>query len=83
MIVCLCQGVSEKRIQTAIRKGACTRKQVTKSCRAGSGCGECHRSIRELIAAADMAEAAQRSEDSSQGIASANLAAADALASPA
>ncbi len=50
MLVCLCQGISEKRVKAAIRSGACTRKQVTKACRAGGGCGGCHDVIKEMIA---------------------------------
>lgn len=49
MLVCLCQGISEKRVKAAIRSGACTRKQVTKACRAGGGCGGCHDVIGEMI----------------------------------
>ena len=56
MIVCLCNGVSESRVQTAIEQGASTRHQVTKSCHAGGDCGACHGSIRELLAEARVAE---------------------------
>jgi bacterioferritin-associated ferredoxin len=49
MVVCLCQGVSEKRVRAAIAAGAHSRKQVTKSCGAGAGCGGCHAAIRDLI----------------------------------
>ncbi|MFP6665239.1 MAG: (2Fe-2S)-binding protein [Deltaproteobacteria bacterium] len=49
MVVCLCQGISEKRVRAAIRTGASTRKQVTKACRAGGGCGGCHEVIKDLI----------------------------------
>lgn len=49
MVVCLCQGVSEKRVRSAIVAGAETRKAVTKACGAGAGCGGCHDAIRELI----------------------------------
>jgi bacterioferritin-associated ferredoxin len=56
MIVCLCQGVSERGVQTAIRGGACTRKEVTNSCGAGAGCGGCHGSIRELLTEAKSEE---------------------------
>jgi bacterioferritin-associated ferredoxin len=49
MVVCLCQGISEKRVRAAVRAGACTRKQVTKACRAGGGCGGCHDVIKEMI----------------------------------
>jgi len=49
MVVCLCQGVSEKRVRGAISAGAHSRKAVTKACGAGAGCGGCHAAIRELI----------------------------------
>jgi len=56
MIVCLCNGVSESRVQAAIHEGASTRQQVTKSCHAGGDCGACHGSIRELLAEARVTE---------------------------
>jgi bacterioferritin-associated ferredoxin len=49
MVVCLCQGVSEKRVRSAIVAGAESRKAVTKACGAGAGCGGCHEAIRDLI----------------------------------
>ena len=49
MVVCLCQGVSEKRVRAAIAAGAHSRKAVTKACSAGAGCGGCHDAIREMI----------------------------------
>jgi bacterioferritin-associated ferredoxin len=49
MVVCLCQGVSEKRVRAAIGAGAHSRKAVTKACGAGAGCGGCHAAIRDLI----------------------------------
>ena len=49
MVVCLCQGVSERRVREAIADGATTRKKVTRACGAGAGCGACHESIREII----------------------------------
>jgi len=49
MVVCLCQGVSEKDVRESIAGGATTRKKVTRACGAGAGCGGCHESIREII----------------------------------
>jgi bacterioferritin-associated ferredoxin len=68
MVVCLCQGVSEKRVRAAICAGAHSRKAVTKACGAGAGCGGCHAAIRDMIrehqariaAHADAPEAAAR-----------------------
>lgn len=49
MIVCLCQGVSEKHIAAAIADGAQTRGEITARCGAGDGCGSCHRTIKLMI----------------------------------
>lgn len=49
MVVCLCQGVSEKDVRESIASGATTRKKVTRACGAGAGCGGCHESIRDII----------------------------------
>lgn len=49
MIVCLCQGVSDKKVRRAVAEGATSRKKVTRACGAGAGCGGCHSSIREII----------------------------------
>lgn len=49
MVVCLCQGVSDKRVRASIEAGARTRQQVTDACGAGDGCGGCHRTIKTLI----------------------------------
>lgn len=53
MVVCLCNGISEKQVRRAIDRGAATRPQVTSSCGAGGACGGCHRTIREMIREAD------------------------------
>jgi len=49
MVVCLCQGVSEKRVQRAIDNGASSRRQVTEACGAGGVCGGCHSTIVDMI----------------------------------
>lgn len=49
MVVCLCQGVSEKTVRASIDDGARTRQQVTDACGAGDGCGTCHRTIKTII----------------------------------
>lgn len=63
MVVCLCQGVSEKQVREAIADGATTRKKVTRVCGAGAGCGGCHQSIREIIGEHRAAARAQRAAD--------------------
>ena len=49
MVVCLCQGISDKTVRASIEEGARTRQQVTEACGAGDGCGTCHRTIKTLI----------------------------------
>jgi len=49
MLVCLCQGVSDKHVRRAIADGATTRREVTRACGAGGACGGCHLTIAEMI----------------------------------
>ena len=51
MIVCHCQGVSDRSIRQAVREGARTVRQVSRVCRAGRMCGGCRPVICEIIAA--------------------------------
>jgi NifU-like protein len=52
-LICTCFFVSERTIEDAIRtNGLTTTDQVTRTCRAGGGCGACHSLIAELIDAA-------------------------------
>lgn len=66
MVVCLCQGVSEKDVREAIANGATTRKKVTRACGAGAGCGGCHESIRDIIREHRAAAEADRSTASDE-----------------
>jgi bacterioferritin-associated ferredoxin len=49
MIVCLCRGVSDRKVRLAVLEGAGTLKEVATRCGAGRGCGACHEQIRQLI----------------------------------
>jgi bacterioferritin-associated ferredoxin len=49
MIVCHCNGVSERAIRDVVRSGACSVRQVARACHAGRVCGGCHPAIREII----------------------------------
>jgi bacterioferritin-associated ferredoxin len=42
--------VSDRKVREVLAKGATTRFQVMRACRAGSRCGGCHPVIEELIA---------------------------------
>ena len=49
MIVCHCQGVSDRSIRQAVREGARSVRQVARVCRAGRMCGGCRPVICEII----------------------------------
>lgn len=49
-LVCLCNLVDEKEIQTALKKGAESTKDIQSSTRAGTSCGRCLPQIDDLVA---------------------------------
>lgn len=48
MYVCLCHGVSDRRIRDLISQGCTTVKDIQNTCKAGSNCGACILQIQEL-----------------------------------
>ncbi len=52
MFVCHCEAVNEQTVDAAIASGAHTVDDVTQRCRAGGGCGSCHRLLEAMIDAA-------------------------------
>ena len=59
MIVCLCEGVTERQVETAVAKGAATVHEVSRACDAGSDCGACRHALAALIEDARSAVCAQ------------------------
>ena len=53
MYVCLCMGVTSSIVQQAIDGGARSTKQVATTCGAGSICGRCRHTVRDMIAATE------------------------------
>jgi bacterioferritin-associated ferredoxin len=49
MLICHCQGVSEREVESAIVSGACTHPAIARACGAGSMCGGCLPLIEELL----------------------------------
>lgn len=49
MLVCLCKGVSDKKIRSAVENGASNVKQVMSTCHAGKDCGACICTVRDII----------------------------------
>jgi bacterioferritin-associated ferredoxin len=60
MLVCHCNGVSDRKIRRAIRDGATTPGEIARSCGAGSTCGGCHEGVRKILHS-EMAEREERS----------------------
>jgi bacterioferritin-associated ferredoxin len=51
MIICQCNGVSDRTIRKAVRSGAGNRNDVVRACAAGEACGGCAPAIDEIIEA--------------------------------
>ena len=49
MIVCLCEGVSDRRVRQEVKSGAKTWREVERRCGAGGSCGMCRPMVRDLI----------------------------------
>ena len=52
MYVCLCRGVSDRKIRAAIEAGAGTVDEIGVKTAAGTVCHDCHPAIEELLRAA-------------------------------
>ncbi|MBA3288718.1 MAG: (2Fe-2S)-binding protein [Acidimicrobiia bacterium] len=48
-LVCLCHGVSERRVRHEIDAGATTIEDIAERCRAGSCCAGCHPTLADLL----------------------------------
>jgi bacterioferritin-associated ferredoxin len=51
MIICQCNGVSDRTIRKAVRNGASSHNDVVRACTAGKACGGCAPAIDEIIQA--------------------------------
>lgn len=49
MLVCLCKGVSDKKIKNLVENGASSVRQVMSTCHAGQDCGACICAVRDII----------------------------------
>lgn len=54
MYICLCNAVSERRIQASVSEGACTMRDLTRELKVGTCCGKCIPAAREALAQALM-----------------------------
>ena len=51
MIICQCNGVSDRTIRKAVRSGASNHNDIVRACTAGKACGGCAPAIDEIIKA--------------------------------
>jgi bacterioferritin-associated ferredoxin len=68
MIVCLCEGVSSREIELAVKDGAQRLEEVAESCHAGIGCGACHEQILEIVKAMKMLEHNRPCDIAAEGV---------------
>ncbi|MCA9517904.1 MAG: (2Fe-2S)-binding protein [Myxococcales bacterium] len=50
MIVCVCEGVSDRVVRAHIQRGSDSVEALGQSCRAGTDCGRCRDMLRTLVA---------------------------------
>jgi bacterioferritin-associated ferredoxin len=49
MIVCLCEAMSERNVRQAVREGACSRFELSRSTGAGTHCGSCRCDLKHIV----------------------------------
>lgn len=54
MILCLCQGISDRTVRLAVMNGASSVDAVAARCGAGTDCGSCRHAIADLVEDARM-----------------------------
>ncbi|MFK7874021.1 MAG: bacterioferritin-associated ferredoxin [Oligoflexales bacterium] len=55
MFVCLCFGLSEKRLREVVAQGGSTLKELQSRCGAGSSCGSCIDDLKKVLSQPDSA----------------------------
>jgi bacterioferritin-associated ferredoxin len=53
MYVCICAGVTDTQVRSAVASGARSIEDVGEACAAGTGCGSCHDHIDVFLFAAE------------------------------
>ncbi|MFT7582514.1 MAG: bacterioferritin-associated ferredoxin [Myxococcota bacterium] len=49
MIVCLCEGVSDREVRASIQRGADSVREISQQSRAGTDCGRCRSQLRQML----------------------------------
>lgn len=58
MVICLCKGVSDRKIRQLIAGGAKNLRDIMASCQAGSDCGACVCAVKDMLQAQQRSSAA-------------------------
>jgi bacterioferritin-associated ferredoxin len=48
-LVCLCEGVSERRVRRAVEQGAASLEEIGRRCGAGTSCLSCHPTLEDVL----------------------------------
>ncbi len=49
MLVCFCNGISDRKIRRLVREGASSWREVARACGAGASCGGCRPAVHALV----------------------------------
>ena len=49
MILCICEGVSDRTIREEVQRGAGHWREVERRCGTGKGCGMCRPMLRQIV----------------------------------
>jgi len=50
MYVCICKAATDSQIENAIKAGACSRRDLNRSCPGiGSVCGKCRNDLQQIL----------------------------------
>lgn len=49
MIICICEGVTDRDVHEAARRGAVNLAALKRSCGAGGDCGQCRPELRRML----------------------------------
>lgn len=58
MYVCLCKGVTDKQIRSAINEGACSMRDLRETLDVATQCGKCGKDCKSLLSESTLAGAA-------------------------
>ncbi|MFN3197825.1 MAG: bacterioferritin-associated ferredoxin [Bradymonadia bacterium] len=49
MIICVCEGVSDRKVREAAQRGISDLEGLKQDCRAGGDCGRCRAALRKML----------------------------------